>query len=229
MRLNRNGSDPVELNCSRAKLRRTRMRPTEGGEGTYLVSPEEHGSEEASVDGGLVHHHTIFLIIAAVAGDRYNGIVACWQLSAKSGKSISTSMYSVTGKCILTSIDQILAGSGRAAGSESLGTLCTWNEDAPSLGWWLRASEDSRGHILVCPSAFGSSSHTSLRHVSRFGTKSLRTGSDDSLWLGWHVSMLKSGKALSTKLRCQAQASKLLKAWESRVHHGIVIWGNQVL
>ena len=51
----------------------------------YLVGPEEHGSEEASVDGGLVHHHTVFLVVATVASNSHNGIVPSWQLSAPDG------------------------------------------------------------------------------------------------------------------------------------------------
>lgn len=45
-----------------------------------LVSPEEHGSEEASVNRGLVHHHTIFLVVPAVACYGHDCIVTSRQL-----------------------------------------------------------------------------------------------------------------------------------------------------
>ena len=44
--------------------------------------PEEHGSEEATVNGGLVHHDRVLLVVATVAGNGHNGIVPCWQLPA---------------------------------------------------------------------------------------------------------------------------------------------------
>lgn len=53
---------------------------------THLVRSEEHRSEEASVNGGLIHHHTIFLIVARVAGNGNYGIVSCWKLSARNNE-----------------------------------------------------------------------------------------------------------------------------------------------
>ena len=50
---------------------------------THLVSPEEHGAEETSVYGGLVHHHTVFLVVAGVAGDSHYGIVTGRKLPVK--------------------------------------------------------------------------------------------------------------------------------------------------
>ncbi len=46
---------------------------------THLVCPVEDGPEEAPVDGRLVHHQTVFLIVARVARNGHNGIDACRQ------------------------------------------------------------------------------------------------------------------------------------------------------
>ena len=46
----------------------------------HPVGPEEHGPEEAAVDGGLVHHQGILLVIAAVAGDGHNRVLPGRQL-----------------------------------------------------------------------------------------------------------------------------------------------------
>ena len=47
-----------------------------------LELPEEHGSEEASVNGGLVHHDRVLLVVATVACNGHNGIVPRRQLPA---------------------------------------------------------------------------------------------------------------------------------------------------
>ena len=46
----------------------------------HPVGPEEHGAEEAAVDGGLVHHEGVLLVVAAVAGDGHNCVLASRQL-----------------------------------------------------------------------------------------------------------------------------------------------------
>ena len=53
-------------------------RCTAGG----LELPEEHGSEEASVNGGLVHHDRVLLVVATIACNGHNGIVPRRQLPA---------------------------------------------------------------------------------------------------------------------------------------------------
>ena len=49
----------------------------------YPVGSEEDGPEEAAIDGGLVHHNTILLVVAAIASNGHNGVVACWELPAQ--------------------------------------------------------------------------------------------------------------------------------------------------
>ena len=59
--------------------------PKQRSQGTKsgdLVFAEEHGAEEASVNGGLVHHHTVLLVVPAVAEDGHYGIVPGRQLPA---------------------------------------------------------------------------------------------------------------------------------------------------
>ena len=46
----------------------------------HPVGAEEHGAEEASVDGGLVHHEGVLLVVAAVAGNGHNCVLASWEL-----------------------------------------------------------------------------------------------------------------------------------------------------
>ena len=43
----------------------------------YPVRAEEDGAEEAPVNGRLVHHDTILLVVAAVAGNGNNSIMPC--------------------------------------------------------------------------------------------------------------------------------------------------------
>ena len=49
----------------------------------YPVGSEEDGPEKTTIDGGLVHHDTILLIVAAIAGNGHNGVVTCWELPAQ--------------------------------------------------------------------------------------------------------------------------------------------------
>ena len=46
----------------------------------YPVGTEEDGPEEAAIDGGLVHHDGIFLVVAAIAGNGHDGVVPSRQL-----------------------------------------------------------------------------------------------------------------------------------------------------
>mmetsp|Transcript_37572 Transcript_37572/g.94847 ORF Transcript_37572/g.94847 Transcript_37572/m.94847 type:complete len:646 (-) Transcript_37572:1836-3773(-) len=46
-----------------------------------LVGAEEDGSEEASVDGALVHHERVLLVVPRVARDGHDGVDACGQLA----------------------------------------------------------------------------------------------------------------------------------------------------
>ena len=48
----------------------------------YPVGAEEHGAEEASVDGGLVHHQGVLLVVPAIAGNRHDCVLPSRQLPA---------------------------------------------------------------------------------------------------------------------------------------------------
>ena len=50
------------------------------GWSAHLVGSEEHGSEEAAVNGGLAEHDRVLLVVARVAGNCHDGIVPSWQL-----------------------------------------------------------------------------------------------------------------------------------------------------
>ena len=52
------------------------------GQAAHPVGSEEHGSEEAAVDGGLVHHKGVLLVVAAVARNGHYCVLACRQLPA---------------------------------------------------------------------------------------------------------------------------------------------------
>lgn len=54
--------------------------------------PEKHGSEEASIYGGLVHHDRVLLVVATIACNGHNGIVPCWQLPAPQHTTTGTLM-----------------------------------------------------------------------------------------------------------------------------------------
>ena len=51
-------------------------------EEAYSVGPEEHGTEEASVYGGLVHHEGVLLVVPAIAGNGHNRVLPSGQLPA---------------------------------------------------------------------------------------------------------------------------------------------------
>lgn len=51
-----------------------------GLRGSVIVASEKHRSEEASINGTLVDHDRIFLIVAGVAGDGNDGVTARWKL-----------------------------------------------------------------------------------------------------------------------------------------------------
>ena len=54
-----------------------------GAAAAHPVGAEEHGAEEAAVDGGLVHHERVLLVVPAVARDRHDRVLPGRQLPAR--------------------------------------------------------------------------------------------------------------------------------------------------
>ena len=152
MAVRRYNTDPMKRRCA-ARICAAAALP-------HPVGAEEHGAEEAAVDGRLVEHDAVLLVVARVAGDGHDRVVPCRQLpkvqvlhGARRDQRLlqhPETQHAVDSPRFLTGRKHVtLSAAGVTPSQQQL------------------SPEGSTARTPACPCALGSSSCTCLHHRIR--------------------------------------------------------------